>query len=59
MILHNDTSAIYALNTTNESINKSFTTNIQDNLDNTNSTPNNDQQHNDRDLSNPHPAADT
>jgi hypothetical protein len=60
MILNNNTSAIsHALNTTNESINMSFTSNNQDNPDNTEQLTNNDQDHIVRDLGNPYPANDT
>jgi hypothetical protein len=60
MILNNNNSAIsHALNTTNDSINMSFITNLQDNLEPTEKTSNNDQEHSNRDLGNPHPATDT
>jgi hypothetical protein len=60
MILNNNTSAIsHAVNTTKKTINMSFTTNIQENLENTEQPTNNDQEHIVRDLGNPYPANDT
>jgi hypothetical protein len=60
MILNNNTSAIsHALNTTNESINMSFSTNIQDELVPTETTTNNEVEYTNRDLGNPYPATDT